>query len=147
MSIPSRPRPPLPLERAADELSDALFYSDPPFFGREELNPWRPAFDSQLSTDVEDQDGAEDDFEYEDISRRRVLRGIPPAPVPVLAQRLRPVVDSLSAELARETDGLGRFQTVTPVDSIRAAETCDMYRSKSLDIIRRAGNDSRRMFL
>ena len=87
------------------------------------------------------------DLEADDIPRRRVLRGIPPAQVPSLDQRLRPAAHARTAELIQETAGRGRFQTVTPTDLMRAAETFVLYRLTSLGVIRHTDSDSRRMSL
>ena len=53
----------------------------------------------------------------------------------------------LYAELLHETDGRGRFQTVTPSDLYRVAATFARYRVTSLDVIRRTDRCARRMFL
>ena len=55
--------------------------------------------------------GADADLEEGDITRRRVRRGAPTAPVPVLGRLTRPAAGALSAELAQETDGRDRSHT------------------------------------
>lgn len=55
-------------------------------------------------------------------------------------------MDARAAELIQETAGRGRFQAVTPVELLHAAEYFCMYRSTSLDIIRHTDRDTRRMF-
>ena len=124
-----------------------MFEYEPPLFGRPELNPWHPAFDNRLAADLAEREEVDEGQDEGGIPRRRVQRGIPPAHGPVLDIRLMPVVRELAAELAAETAGRDRFQTVTHADLYRAAETFARYRLTSLDIIRRADRDSRRMFL
>ena len=68
------------------------------------------------------------------------------APAPVLDVRLLPLADSLTADFPQETAGRGRFLALTPADSYHSVETFVFYRLTSLDIIRRADRDSRRMF-
>ena len=67
MSIPSR-RPSARRDgRAADGLSDVLVDLEPPIRGREDRNPWRPAFEFHIADECsEAPGGAEDDLARED---------------------------------------------------------------------------------
>ena len=128
MSIASLGRNPLlRLPAAPIDERPPMIDTEPPLQGRPELDPWHPAFDTQLAADLADfEDEAELD---EGVSPRyRVRVGIPPALVPPLDHQLMPMLHALTAELLDEISGRGRFQTVTPADLSDAAETFVRYR-------------------
>ena len=52
MSIASRNRSPPPQLPPLDELPHPMYEHEPPFCGRREINPWRPAFYNQLAGDL-----------------------------------------------------------------------------------------------
>ena len=63
MSIASRERPGVDRVLPADPRAAGLplFDDEPPFVGRPELNPWRPAFDTQLVAELDDFEGELED--------------------------------------------------------------------------------------
>ena len=100
-----------------------------------------------MDREVEEQAGANGGLEKGDIRRRRVLRGIPTAPVPALGRRLWPAKDARTDELNQETTGRDRFQKVTPTDLLRAPETLVRRRLTSSGVIRHTDRDARRTSL
>ena len=123
MSLASRERSPLPLLNTPIDARPPLFGYELSFFGRPELNPWRPAFDIQLAAELAEREDEEDEHDEDGIPRRLVQRGIPPAQVPALGHRLLSGVHALAADLIAETAGRDRFLAVTPSDLYHAAET------------------------
>ena len=144
--LPSENREPLPSD---DPRADIPCDEDPPIIGRQDLNPWRPAFVYQLFGEGAESPGGVDDDEEIDvppIPLRRARRGMQLAPAPRLGVRIIPAAGALSAELTQETAGRDRFLIVTPSDLYRYDETFARSRLTSLDSIRRADRGARRIF-
>ena len=141
MSGPSRLRPSENREPlTADDLrADILVDEEPPFVGRQDLNPWHPAFAYQLFGEGSEAPGGVGDDEELDgppIPLRRAQRWMKLAPAPRLDVRLLPLVGVRDAELMQKTAGSGRIFTITPADLRRSAETFARYRLTSTDVIR-----------
>ena len=66
---------------------------------------------------------------------------------PPIGDELRPLVVDLGRELTRETAGRDRFVGFAAPDLSQAAETLVRYRLSTLEIIRGAKRDARRLFL
>ena len=104
MSIASRERPGvsrvLPDDPPAAGLP--LFDDEPPFVCRPELNPWRPAFDTQLVAELDDFEGAQEDgleLGGNIPTPPPDATGIVLARAPALDPRHFPLVHSLAAEI------------------------------------------------
>ena len=130
MSIASRDRPGVTRVRSADSpaaVGIPLLDDEPPFVGREELNPWHPSFDTQLLEDLEEfEEGREDGPELDENTfppPPGAGGGIVLARAPVLDPRHVPLVHTLSAEILEEISGRERFLTVDPEDIHEAAVT------------------------
>ena len=127
MSIASRPRPGVVRVPPADPPAAVLplFDDEPPFLGRPELNPWHPAFDSQLVADLDDFEENEDGQELDEntFPPPADAAGVVLARAPALDPRHFPLVHSLSAEIFEEISGRERFLTVSRDDIHDAAAT------------------------